>query len=366
MQNQSYTAIGLMSGTSMDGVDAALVRTDGQHSLEMGTTHYIAYPSEFKRRLASILGGKGDVKTVEQELTDYHIRAVKELLTKAGGLSGPIDYIGFHGHTILHDPKNKKTWQIGDAARLAKETGIDVVYDFRTNDVAQGGQGAPLVPLFHKTCAEHFKWQEPVAILNLGGVANITYIDGENIMAFDTGPANALINDWIYKKTGDTFDAEGKQAKQGKVDMMLLAQLMGDAFFTLPPPKSLDRDHFKELLIEGIEHLSLADGAATLTAFTVESVVAACAHLPHTPVLWALTGGGRHNKFLYESLKRGLQATSPQTQVKNIDDLGMDGDFMEAQAFGYLAVRSILGLPLSLPTTTGVKSPTTGGKRIKA
>ncbi|TAH33898.1 MAG: anhydro-N-acetylmuramic acid kinase [Alphaproteobacteria bacterium] len=347
-----YNIIGLMSGTSMDGVDAAFIQTDGENRLVFGAGHYLAYPADFQKRLESVLGGKGDVAGVAAELTQFHIRATRELLATLGKNPGEVDYLGFHGHTIFHDPKNKKTLQIGDAEMLARETGIKVVYDFRSDDVAAGGQGAPLVPIFHRALCRDLP--KPVAVLNIGGVANVTYIgaNGE-LIAFDTGPGNAMIDDWIRQHSNQTFDENGETARRGKIDVGILAEFLADSYFTQTPPKSLDRDHFNVSLVRD---LNLADGAATLAACTVQSIIAAQSFFPSAPLQWIVCGGGRKNRFLMDSLRAVLP------HVKNADELGWNGDLIEAQAFAYLAARVIRGLPISFPGTTGVKQPLTGGK----
>lgn len=365
--SQLYHIIGLMSGTSMDGVDAAFIQTDGENRLVLGAGHYLAYPPAFQTRLKSVLGGKGDVNAVETELTDFHIQAVRELLAALGKQPADIDYLGFHGHTILHEPrregwsggsrqnKEAKTLQIGDAGKLARETGIKAIYDFRTNDVAAGGQGAPLVPVFHQALCRDLP--KPLTVLNIGGVANVTYIgaNGE-LLAFDTGPGNAMIDDWMRQHTNQTFDENGTTARRGKINVDILAEFLANAYFTQMPPKSLDRDHFNLSLVRD---LNLADGAATLAACTVQSIAAAQNFFPSAPLQWIVCGGGRKNKFLMDSLRAALPG------VINADELGWNGDLIEAQAFAYLAARSVRGLPISFPGTTGVTQPLTGGKIIK-
>jgi len=264
-----------------------------------------------------------------------------------------VDLIGFHGQTISHAPAIGHTCQIGDGALLAAMTGIKVVNDFRTADVRAGGQGAPLVPVYHQALGS--KLDKPVVFLNIGGVANVTYVgkDGE-LIAFDTGPGNALIDDWMLRKSGHKFDAEGKIALSGKVDRVLLNKLLSHPFFSVPAPKSLDRNAF---VSQAWESLSLADGTATLAAFTVHSIVESFKHFPSPPQQFIVAGGGRHNQFLMQQLQQQLKVP-----VSSIDALGLDGDAIEAEAFAYLAVRSIKGLPISFPTTTGVPEPMTGGR----
>ena len=285
-----------------------------------------------------------------------------------------MDVIGFHGHTILHRPGEGLTRQIGDGALLAGETGIDVIGDFRSADMAGGGQGAPLAPLYHAALAGDLApdLENPLAVLNVGGVANVTYIGkgvgagiGEGggsgdarLLAFDTGPGNALIDDWMAASMGRTMDEGGRLARGGNVDEGLLSGLLENDYFRRPPPKSLDRGDFAALSVAG---LSASDGAATLTAFTAASAKEACRFFPALPRRWLVTGGGRHNRTLMEALTRCLGQP-----VETVESVGWHGDFLEAQAFAFLAVRSLAGLPLSLPSTTGVAEPTTGGVLHKA
>lgn len=354
-----HTVVGLMSGTSMDGIDAALVRTDGALRAEPLAFVTIPYEDGFRAALRSCLGGKGPVEAVERALTDAHADAVRRLLREAGVAADDVDLIGFHGHTIFHAPDQRRTWQIGDGARLAAATGIAVVNDFRTADVEAGGQGAPLVPLFHRALAEALP--RPLAVLNIGGVANVTWIgregigrDQDAVIACDTGPGNALVDDWILHRQGARFDAGGALAAGGRVDAEALAALLDHPYFDQPAPKSLDRDAFDPAPVQS---LSVEDGAATLTAFTAASVARIVPHLPEPPVRWLVCGGGRHNATLMGMLGERLGVP-----VDPVEAVGWNGDALEAEAFAYLAVRSRKGLPLSLPTTTGVPQPMTGGR----
>lgn len=346
-------ALGLMSGTSLDGVDAALVRTDGVRVLEFGPFRTEPYEAAFRERLRGVLGGKGDVAGVERELTEIHAAAVRALLREAGRKKA--DVIGFHGHTILHAPEARRTWQIGDGALLARATSIDVVHDFRSADVAAGGEGAPLAPVYHAALAAGL--EQPVAVLNIGGVANVTWIGGTAaepvLIAFDTGPGNALIDDWVRRHGGRLYDEDGALAAAGSADRAALARLLDHGYFGRRPPKSLDRDAFS---IEPMAHLPAADGAATLTAFTAQAVARATAHFPAPPKRWLVTGGGRHNKTMMAALAAAVAGT-----VEPVETARWNGDGLEAQAFAYLAVRSLRGLPLSFPGTTGVGRPLPGG-----
>jgi anhydro-N-acetylmuramic acid kinase len=298
------------------------------------------------------------IREAERRLTEVHATAVKALLAKAGIGAPVVALIGFHGQTILHRPERHWTWQIGDGALLARLTGIDVINDFRSADVKAGGQGAPLMPLYHAVMAREAGLAEPVVVVNIGGVAQVTYIKGDLVLAFDTGPGNAPIDDWMHRHSGRPVDEDGAFAATGKVDNAALDKMLANAFFGRVPPKSLDRMDFG---MEAVEELSPADGAATLTAFTAASLARAREHFPDPAATWIVSGGGRHNKTLMGMLKARVNAP-----VLKAEDAGWDGDALEAQGFAYLAMRSRKGLPLSLPTTTGVQQPMTGGKFWKA
>ena len=354
-------AIGMMSGTSCDGVDAALLRGDGGRRIEPGPALTLPYDADFRAALRGVMGaGAADrtrVAAAEHELTRRHARAVAELLAKARLGAADIAVVGFHGQTILHDPARRVTRQIGDGALLARMTGIDVVCDFRSADVAAGGQGAPLAPLYHAALAAGL--DKPVAVLNVGGVANVTWIGhGDDLLAFDTGPGNAPIDDWALKHTGLAQDRDGALASKGRPDELALAELLAHPYFTKLPPKSLDRDAFDLGPVAG---LGIADGAATLTEFTACAVDQAQAYFPASPRQWVVTGGGRLNPALMAALARVLGVP-----VVRAEDVGWDGDALEAQAFAYLALRSLKGLPLSLPSTTGVPRPMPGGRLFRA
>jgi anhydro-N-acetylmuramic acid kinase len=346
-----WRALGLMSGTSLDGIDAAMIETDGQERVIRGPSLTIPYQEPFRERLRSVLGGVGPVVEVENELTRLHADVVEQFLARHPATA--INIVGFHGHTILHQPAERRTWQLGDGALLARLLGLNVVADFRSADVAAGGEGAPLAPLFHTALTGALP--KPLAILNIGGVANVTWIgEGELILAFDTGPGNALIDDWVRRHTGAAADFDGAFARAGRASAAHIARFLTLPFFGLPPPKSLDRDDFQTIVPEG---LSLEDGAATLTEMTAAAVAAAVRHFPVPPLEWLVCGGGRRNPVLMEALRRRLGGS-----VRPVEQVGWDGDALEAQAFAYLAVRSVRGLPLSLPSTTGVSRPMSGGR----
>ena len=354
--------IGLMSGTSLDGIDVALLETDGEGIVRPGPGLTVLYGAEMRALLRGALEtaphvSKGQpvpdsILEAERRMTEAHAAAVKALLEKVGRA----DLIGFHGQTILHRPEAGWTWQIGDGALLARLTGIDVINDFRGADVAAGGQGAPLMPLYHAARARGR--HEPLVVVNIGGVAQVTYIWGHRVLAFDTGPGNAPIDDWMQRHTGKPLDQDGAFAATGKVDEAALAKMLAHPFFQRVPPKSLDRMDFG---MAAVEDLSPADGAATLTAFTAAALARAAEHFPQEAKSWIVSGGGRHNKTLMAMLKERVGAP-----VIAADEAGWDGDALEAEGFAYLAMRAKRGLPLSLPTTTGVAQPMSGGKFWKA
>ncbi len=293
-----------------------------------------------------------NVADVVRDVTDAHADAVEDFCARAGLDLKDIDVVGFHGQTVFHDPANAITCQLGDGARLAKRLGTCVVNDFRAADVAAGGEGAPFAPLYHAALAQPI--EPPVCVLNLGGVGNVTWISPDGgIVAFDTGPANALVDDWVLEKTGQAMDEDGRIARRGQVNEAALSALLADDYFKHPYPKSLDRDHFDP---SPVAELSLEDGAATLIAFSAGAVGKAQEILPSLPERWLVTGGGRHNPVLMAALRRVLDRP-----VEPVEAVGWSGDAMEAQAFAYLAVRSLYGLPLSLPSTTGVTEPMPGG-----
>jgi len=349
------TALGLMSGTSLDGIDVAALTTDGRDHVAAGPSLTIPYPAAFRDRLRGVLGGKGPIAAVEAELTRRHAEAVAEFRRRFPEVRAEL--IGFHGHTILHEPAARRTWQIGDGALLARLTGTDVVADFRGADVAAGGEGAPLAPLYQAALAARL--DKALAVLNLGGVGNVTWIGaGGDILAFDTGPANAPIDDWARRHIGDPCDRDGALARAGSVSAAHVARFLAAPYFARRPPKSLDRDEFRAFTPDD---LSPGDGAATLTEMSAAAVAAARRHFPAPAREWLVTGGGRRNPALMAALTRLLGAP-----VRPVEAVGWDGDALEAQAFAYLAVRSLAGLPLSLPSTTGAPRPICGGRLFRA
>ncbi|MBE8191240.1 MAG: anhydro-N-acetylmuramic acid kinase [Alphaproteobacteria bacterium] len=357
--------LGLMSGTSLDGIDMALLETDGATHIEYGAVASVAYTAQMRGVLRQTLDearalspaelAVQDFSTAEALITDAHISAVQDFCAE----HGKPDLLGFHGQTIAHAPKDNITIQLGDAARLAKTCAIDVVADFRKDDVAAGGEGAPLAPLFHAALIDEGVDKNnltlPVIVVNIGGVANLTFYDGENIVAFDTGTGNALLDDWIASHTSEIYDKDGATAAQGTADMAQVAQWLENAYFAKPYPKSLDRLNFTHNLSS-----SLKDGAATLTAFTAQAIALGIKQCPRAPEAVILCGGGRHNQTLVKMLAEALGFAPTLCEAIN-----WNGDALEAQAFAWLAMRTIRGLPISLPSTTGVAAPQTGGRLFR-
>jgi len=362
-------ALGLMSGTSMDGIDAALIETDGVDVHWLGPAATFPFDAPMRALLVQAMedarglnardARPGALAQAERRITDLHADAVRGLLTQMRLSPGDLDVVGFHGQTVFHRPDAGLTVQIGLGDHLARALGVRVVADFRAADVAAGGQGAPLVPVFHQALARSLDLPPPLAVLNVGGVSNVTILDGAaDPIACDTGPGNALLDDFVFSRIGVPFDADGALGARGQVDADRLARLLDHPFFRAPPPKSLDRNAFRTFVQErgGLDGLSLEDGAATLTALTAASIAAVVPLLPRPPACWIMAGGGARNPTLLAMLRARLDRP-----VHGADAMGWSADALEAHAFGFLAVRTLRGLPLTFPTTTGVGGPLTGG-----
>jgi anhydro-N-acetylmuramic acid kinase len=357
-------AIGMMSGTSMDGIDIALLETDGDRIDAFGATGGRPYTAAERELLRQAMAEAAHLRDrdhrpailaeAENLITESHAKALQTFLRENRLSAEDIGVVGFHGQTVIHKPHERLTVQLGNGQRLADLIGIRVIYDFRANDVAQGGEGAPFVPVYHRALALGSELPLPAAVVNIGGVANVTWIgpDG-HLLAFDSGPGNALLDDWVRQTTGAAFDVGGELAAKGRADSKRLEKLLRAPYFLQKPPKSLDRNTFSTAAMEG---LSPADGAATLTAFTAAALVCAIAHFPAPPRSYVMAGGGVHNATLMAALAKLLPG-----KLIRADELGWLSDSIEAQAFAFLAVRSLFDMPLSFPTTTGVPKPTTGG-----
>jgi len=372
-----YTALGLMSGTSMDGVDASIIQTDGKSEYKAILDKYFEYPESIYNDLI-ILRDKikiskdlkkfqKKIKSIEKDITLFHAESVAKILKKT---QINVDFIGFHGQTIFHNSKEKISRQLGDGRLLSKLTKKIVVYDFRQNDLKNGGEGAPLAPIFHKLVIKNKKIKPPVIIINLGGIANYTLIWQDKdiplqnyLLSADSGPGNCLIDQWIRKKTDMPYDKNGKIAKLGNINKVIIRKLL-DAH---PFKKSYD---IKDFNLKLLKKLSLKDGAATLIEYTADSLIRSILDFLedvqwHKTINILLCGGGRKNNFLVSRIKKKMVTNKTNRPVKLIDSLGIDGDFVESQAFGYLAIRSYLKLPISFPETTGCNEASTGGVIVK-
>jgi anhydro-N-acetylmuramic acid kinase len=377
-EKKRWSAIGLMSGTSMDGIDIAMLVTNGKTKVERGPGASWPYEAAFRQKLANALetakaidkrtDRPGDLASLEREIALRHAEAVMRFLADNHLRLSDIDVIGFHGQTVLHRPKQGVTVQLGDAQVLADETGLPVVHDLRAADMEAGGQGAPLVPVYHRALANNLPvplqglW--PVAFVNIGGIANISWISGEGgMIAFDTGPGNALIDQWVAMKGGIPFDQGGAIASEGRIVDSLVESYLAESYLHKPAPKSLDRNDFRP---PDENAATLEDGAMTLAHVTAASIVKAFDHLPQAPKVVIICGGGRKNKAIMGELAGLLAALQPDPdsaiQLLSAEEAGFDGDTMEAEAWAYLAVRSLRGLKITWPGTTGIAKSATGGK----
>jgi len=360
-------AIGLMSGTSQDGVDVALIETDGEVIARFGPTAYRTYSKKERAVLRSATAAAANLTersarpdalaAAESIVNTAHAEAVEAFLAANGLKPADVTVVGFHGQTVLHRPQSRLTVQLGDGGALAARLGIPVVYDFRAADVAAGGEGAPLAPAFHRALLAGLDWDRPVAVLNIGGVANVTYIDGDELIACDTGPGNALLDDFVRVRTGQLLDNEGRIAAAGRPDENAIARFLAHPYFAKPPPKSLDRNEFRRAAAAVVKNPGIEDGAATLTALTASAVARVVPLLPRPPKTWIVAGGGARNPTLMRMLGERLVPA----RVESAHAAGWSVDSLEAQAVAYLAVRSLRLLPITFPGTTGVAQPLTGG-----
>ena len=363
LRQESLTALGVISGTSMDGIDVSIVTSDGHDAVSFGAGASYPYRDDTRAALQALIAQAERALTeplheLEAEVTADHLAAIRRFIAEHEIDPAGIDLVGLHGQTVYHRPQQRFTRQLIDGPAIAVALGIATVDRFRHADVAAGGEGAPFAPLYHRALAQGM--EQPVMVLNLGGVGNVTWIEGDEVIAFDTGPASALLDDFVLRRLGRRYDADGALAASGRIHEDLVAAFMDNPFFDRPAPKSLDRNEFHRRA-QIVELLSDADGAATLAAFTVESLVAALRHVPRAPRRWLVGGGGRLNRHLMQRLSTRLGVP-----VEPVEAAGWDGDALEAQLFGYLAIRSVKGLPLSLPGTTGVPRPLTGGRLNRA
>lgn len=347
--------IGTMSGTSYDGIDIARIITDGHEIIEFGETGFYPYPDYFKEKIKSLSDFR-QILSFERDLTLCYADCIRRFLNDNNISSNNIDLIGFHGQTIYHNPKESTTWQLGNPSLLAANTNIDVIADFRRYDMALGGEGAPIIPIFHQAIFKD-KLSYPYVILNIGGVSNITYLDHDQIIAFDTGTGCAIIDDIAKKYFKQNYDADGEIASKYQPDQELLKRLIEDPYFKLPYPKSLDRENFSSYLSDK----DPGELLSTFTEFIALSIKIAIEQLPSIPKNIILTGGGRKNIFLKERI-----LVNTNIRVENIDEYGFDGDFIEAQGMAFIAARSFLGLPYCFKTTTSATKPSYGGGLFRA
>ena len=380
MKNKLYTAIGLMSGTSMDGVDVSLIKSDGFNQFTNILDEYFEYNESLHQELIelrNLIININDLKQhssrlnkLEREITVFHSKIVSDLSIK---YQNEIDFVGFHGQTIFHNPEQKISKQLGDGKLMSQLVKKKVIYDFRQEDIANKGQGAPLTPIFHNLLSRRINEKHqinfPICFLNIGGISNITKIIKkdkkleDNLEAFDSGPGNCMIDEWVRKNSKNSFDENGSIAKSGKINQLILNQVI-DNFKIDSFDKSLDVKDFDISFARG---LSLEDGCATITNFTAYLIAKGIEHANGSndkPIKYLICGGGRKNSFLIQSIKDYL-TNKKNISLSSIDDYDLDGDYIESQAFGYLAIRSFLNLPISYPKTTGCELPTVGGKLVK-
>ncbi|TPW26857.1 anhydro-N-acetylmuramic acid kinase [Pararhizobium mangrovi] len=366
------TAVGMMSGTSLDGIDIALVRTDGKDSVERLAFAGTPYDPAFRRRLAGALetaksiadrtDRPDDLAEIERELTLRHAEALGVFLEEQGMTPADVDLVGFHGQTVLHRPERGLTVQLGDGPLLATRSGLPVVFDMRANDMRHGGEGAPLAPAYHRALAANLPAElgdGPYVFVNIGGISNITYVGRDGtLLAFDSGPGNTLIDRWVERHAGVPFDQGGAIAGEGAIDERLVARYMASDFFTAQHRRSLDRNDFP---LPDDAEIDLHDGARTLCRVSAEAIFHSARYLPETPGAWIVSGGGRLNA----TIMKDLATLAAPARVLASDEAGLDGDATEAEAWAYLAVRSLEGLPLTFPGTTSVREAVTGGVLCK-
>jgi len=378
MKKKLYTSIGLMSGTSMDGVDISIIQSDGQHEFYNILDEYYEYDLDLKKELIrlrnlvlsqnDLLKNSEELRNLERKITVFHAEKIRHALLE---YKNEIDLIGFHGQTIFHDPQKKITKQLGDGKLLSQLLKKKVVYDFRQKDIENGGQGAPLTPIYHYLLSsiinQKFKTEFPIGFINIGGITNLTNIKSlssnpeDSITAFDVGPGNCLIDEWVRKNSNKKFDENGNISKAGKIDQLITNQII-ENFNIDSYSKSLDIKDFDNSFARG---LSFENGCSTITNFTGYLIAKGIENInTDSKIKYLISGGGRKNNALIDCLKDNLNNKN-NFIFDNIDKYGFNGDFIESQAFGYLAIRSFLNLPISFPSTTGCKKPTIGGKIVE-
>ena len=361
MTDNSFIALGLMSGTSMDGIDASIIKSDGEDNLEIVNNEYFEYPNDFKKKLSLFIKNTHDnkyinenigiYKSLEREITLYHSHISKNIIQKN---HSKIQLVGFHGQTIIHRPKDGYSIQMGDAGLLSQLLKLKVIYNFRENDIKNGGEGAPLTPIYHKLLSKKFNLSNPTLILNIGGISNYTYLFKNEIRSKDIGPGNVLIDEYLKKIKGINYDDSGIIASSGSINYDVINQFYEHEFYNTKDRHSYDRNEFDFSFVKG---LGFEDAVATLTYFTAFIISENIKKSYDKKIDLILCGGGRKNLTLVEHLKKLLKFN-----IKTIDQFNLDGDFIESQAFAYLSIRSYLKKPLSYPSTTNVITPVTGGE----
>ena len=359
--DNSFIALGLMSGTSLDGIDASIIKSDGEDILEIIDNKYLKYNADFKLRLSNFITNTNDktnierniniYKSLERELTIYHSQISQKIIREN---NCKIQLIGFHGQTVIHKPTDGYTIQMGDANLLSQVLQKKVIHNFRANDIKNGGEGAPLSPVYHKTLSKKIKLKNPHLILNIGGISNYTYIDKDKLFAKDIGPGNVLIDEYLKKTKGMDFYKNGEIALSGNINHDIINQFYEHEFYNTKDKHSYDRKEFDFSFVRGLE---FEDAIATLTYFTALIISKNIQKRIRDEVDIILCGGGRKNLTLVKHLKKLLNS-----KIKLIDEFNIDGDFIESQAFAYLSIRSYLKMPISYPSTTNVNAPVTGGE----
>ncbi|MFL2891049.1 MAG: anhydro-N-acetylmuramic acid kinase [Candidatus Pelagibacterales bacterium] len=358
-----FYAIGAMSGTSADGIDISLIRTDGLNYFRQIESTSISFDSFLKKEILSFSREFQNKKNhfkllaIEEMITEKYIFAIKKILAKSNFKSSRISVLGLHGQTVFHDPKNKISLQLINASKIAKYFNIRTISDFRENDISKGGEGAPLVPVFHKLLMKYLNVSLPSIFINIGGISNITYLSKKNeLIAFDSGPGMCLLDDYVELNSNKKYDEDGKYSSRGKINNKILKKVMCDKYFKLKYPKSIDRNYFT--LID-FKNLDFCDACATISMFTVKSIISGINKINKKYESIYIMGGGSKNLFIQKELSKIIQKDVKSINTKGIKDL-----YIESQAFAYLAVRSISNLPISYPKTTGVKKPIAGGKNF--
>ena len=359
--DNSFFALGLMSGTSLDGIDASVIKSDGEDNLDIIDNKYLKYPEEFKRKLSRFIqniNNKEDIeknintyKSLEREITLQHSIIAQNIINEN---NCNIHLVGFHGQTIIHKPRDFYSIQMGDANLLSQVLKKKVIYNFRANDIKHGGEGAPLTPIYHKLLIKKFQRNNPTIILNIGGISNYTYCFDDKITAKDIGPGNVLIDEYLKKTKGINYDKIGDIALSGNINYDIINQFYEHEFYNVEEKHSYDRKEFDYGFVKGLE---FEDAVATLTYFTALIISNNLKKKLENEIEIILCGGGRKNLTLVSHIKKLLKY-----KIKLIDEFNIDGDFIESQAFAYLSIRSYLKKPISYPATTNVASLVTGGE----